>query len=456
MALAVDNIAAEVTGHGPGAAGLETTVAAVVAADLRAAAAQTPWTRLLDRVAAHGPVTPAEAAEAFSMAIAPLPGVKIPKGSPGPISSGTLAVRWLMRVLPRLPGAQRAAALRVLNPFANATAHAASPVEDTAYEAIANAASDEIAKNLGVALKLKIYVYRGALVHMGADAETVPHDANGTQTPPLTRCDITVGPKGQAFTGPDLVATLTHEVFHCYQVQLAGLERYDANPDWLMEGSANWVACQLVGSAGDFTGWYKAYLQSPRTGLFDDTYESMGFFAQAWFVGAPLWQRWQAAFQQAANEDEYNAIIGGEEPKLLDSWGSSFVRESQRGIFWNAYAPCIPGESSPPWPVNVLQGGSRTVTVDAHSSGTWALSSETGALSITTSGRRALEQPPGPHRHHPGQRRAPVPGRGAVPLPGPAHSVRRPHLRARSGAGAERRREGRLGHDRGHRYDQHV
>ncbi len=72
------------------------------------------------------------ALQAFSLAIAPLPGVRVPAGPVGVIPDGSLAVGWLLPWIERLTRAQRAVVEHglALNPVA--TRASRTPVAMTA------------------------------------------------------------------------------------------------------------------------------------------------------------------------------------------------------------------------------------------------------------------------------------------------------------------------------------
>src|SRR5262249_25501653 len=70
---------------------------------------KTAWEKVLDGVDDDGTVSKETALAAFSLAIAPLPGVKVPDGPPGPIPDGWAAIAWVVRQYDQLtPEQQRA------------------------------------------------------------------------------------------------------------------------------------------------------------------------------------------------------------------------------------------------------------------------------------------------------------------------------------------------------------
>jgi len=82
----------------------------VVRARVRRTLDRSAWDALLARVAARGGRADASTAvQAFSLAVAPLPGVRVPKGPKGSIPEGTLAISWVLTNYGRLtPGVRQA------------------------------------------------------------------------------------------------------------------------------------------------------------------------------------------------------------------------------------------------------------------------------------------------------------------------------------------------------------
>ena len=82
----------------------------VVRTRVRRTLDQSAWDALLARVAARGGRADASTAvQAFSLAVAPLPGVRVPKGPKGSIPEGTLAISWVLANYGRLtPGVRQA------------------------------------------------------------------------------------------------------------------------------------------------------------------------------------------------------------------------------------------------------------------------------------------------------------------------------------------------------------
>jgi hypothetical protein len=109
-----------VLGTGRPGASLARAAAVSVRVRVAAALAKTAWDKVLDQVRPDGRVTVSTALQAFSLAIAPLPGVRVPAG-PARIPDGTLAINWVLAKFSRLTAAQQAAVTQAFNGLHGAT-----------------------------------------------------------------------------------------------------------------------------------------------------------------------------------------------------------------------------------------------------------------------------------------------------------------------------------------------
>ena len=78
-----------------------------------------PYDQLRAQIGPNGEVTKEMALEAFSLAIAPLPGVTVPTGAPANVdqqADATFAVMWIMRYLDQLTPEQHAVVDPILAP----------------------------------------------------------------------------------------------------------------------------------------------------------------------------------------------------------------------------------------------------------------------------------------------------------------------------------------------------
>jgi hypothetical protein len=369
-----------VLGAGRAGPGLARTAAAAARGRVAAALAKTAWVRVLDQVRPDGSVSVSTALQAFSLAIAPLPGVRVPAGPAGRIPDGTLAINWALSKLNRMTPAQRAAVEQVLARLRGAPQHsyrflgeggvrarsAADWQPNAAYQQKAEQEALAIGAKLGFPLALKLHVGTGP-ADGTSDAYTVVTNAKGDQdADPPTDCWVSVTPSGQNASPTYLLVNLAHEVFHCFQGQIDGVFLYNAE-QWVIEGGANWAACNVVPGATD-AGWWAQYLETPGTPLFEREYGADGFFSLLSQHGIDLWSRWPAIIHaaQTANFPAYANAVGAQQESILWDWASSYAQDAKRGADWVVSGACAPAYTNPhPVPASVADGSQFKLTAPA-------------------------------------------------------------------------------------------
>lgn len=366
-----------VLGAGRAGAGLARTTAAAARGRVAAALAKTAWDRVLDQVRPDGSVSVSTALQAFSLAIAPLPGVRVPAGRAGRIPDGTLAINWALSKLNRMTSAERAAVEQVLARLHGAPQHSyrvlaergvrarsADWQPNAAYQKQAEEEASAIRDKIGFPLTLKLHAGTGP-ADGSADGYTAVTNAQGNQdADPPTDCWISVSPSGQNAPPTYLKVILAHEVFHCFQGQINGVFYYNAVP-WVIEGGANWAACNVVPGATD-GGWWSQYLETPGTPLFEREYGADGFFSLLSQHGIDLWSRWPAIIHaaQTASFSAYANAVGAQQETILWDWASSYAQDASRGADWGVSGPCKPAYTNPhPVAADVAQGSQLTITV---------------------------------------------------------------------------------------------
>ena len=220
---------------------------------------------------------PATAQQAFALAVAPLPGVRVPRGPRGSIPDGTLATSWVLANYGRLAPSRRSAVDKIVR-----KAFALS-VEGRPAGAQLNAVRDQAiafaGQQAGVPLTLPVTIVRN-YPSTGSGAATLGVDANGSyrSAKPAARCIISVRRGGASKT------VIAAQVFHCLQIQLAGradaLQTLDATRPWLGEGSSAYAGCLFAqDGATAYRKAYATYVDEPATPLDHRTYDAIGFFA---------------------------------------------------------------------------------------------------------------------------------------------------------------------------------
>lgn len=326
---------------------LRGSVVRLLRARVQRISARTVWQALLDRVRG-GRVDLRTALQAFSLAIRPLPGVRLPKGPVGRIPSGTLAIRWVLRKFERLSPRQRAAVTRALAPRERgrrARSATTQPYEDLAREATA------YVKDLLKITPLEISVAPGPPHPLDprAPGYAEPHNATHGLSRAVDHCHITITPNGEKFTADSRRRELAaHEVFHCLEAQIVGtLEAWARRLPWVEEGGAVWAGCDFAAQAGpvgvsNAREWYATYLQSWGTALGDRTYDAFGFFTLMQSVGINPYETIPAMLEARETKDAYESAVSGSEDAVLNRWASTYFTDPSRGAAWDTSGHCQP------------------------------------------------------------------------------------------------------------------
>jgi hypothetical protein len=317
---------------------------------------------VLAQIGLDGSVSLRTAQEAFSLSVAPLPGVQVSARARDdvPLAAGG-PVRWLVGHWSELTTAQRQVASRagvtppMLTPVGQsgvtggrrsalllAARSSASPPPG-ALDSLIQQAKAYLSGRLG-----PLHVPTPVVVGTGG-----PGDGPAFAHPNAGDCPITVQPRlfDMAASDPDVVrVALTHELFHCYEAQLMGsLSRYwsldssgkavNGFGSWLLEGAADWVAEEASLAAvgrtdANIQRWWKLYLEHPDVPLLQRSYDAIGFFVHAAETGSDPWTHFSSMF---AAPDDRGAFLaaGGSEQDFLDTWASGYARQPSWGGGWD-------------------------------------------------------------------------------------------------------------------------
>ena len=158
---------------------------------------------------------------------------------------------------------------------------------------------------------------------------------------PAAKCKISINPsahQGPGGGGSYFKGTMIHEVFHCFEAQLAGtIGRFNSALDaesWLMEGAAEWVASDFVTDPGTTNNWLD-YLTHPATPLFGRTYDAIGWFGHLYpGGGVSPWKVLPAMIRAPGSAAAYDAATAGASPDFLDTEASVFFENSSLGRAW--------------------------------------------------------------------------------------------------------------------------
>lgn len=218
---------------------------------------------------------------------------------------------------------------------------------------------------------LNLYLDTEVIRH-GTDAFACPEESIAGENGRIASCSVHLEPKFSSGSQAQQLATLAHEIFHCYQYSLgtyadAELLVNTSSLAWLTEGQAEWAGDVIAAQSypGYADGWYDTYLEAPTLSFFQDSYSAVGFYDQLnQWAGYSIWQRLDvmltAAEQatgsgaEAADVAAYNAALAPASPQdrqtVIDTWASSFDGDPTLGAAWSLGGPSTP----PPTPAASL------------------------------------------------------------------------------------------------------
>jgi hypothetical protein len=351
------------------------------------------WESVLDRIGDDGTVTKETALAAFSLAIAPVPGVAPPPGRREPIRSGTAAVTWTLAHWAELDAARRAAVLAAVtagnahnqSPTSQATSNqatsnqatsnqattdqpaafrrsvarkaedpdvpcqAADSPDASAMRAVLNRQVDAIATRLGRRLRLPTRLSMNKTNQEGDSAMYAVYCSATRRAKTTHECTIHVNPAAAKYADPERAAALAHEAMHCFLMDSLGRGE-DALPPWLQEGIPMWVETAVAGGSTVASQAWQKYLTLNRTSLYKRSYDALGFFAQLANSGVDVWKRIDPMTQAAVkggNEAAWGAATAG--PAFLRVWAAGHARGARPGKDWDitgygisAFKPRIP------------------------------------------------------------------------------------------------------------------
>jgi hypothetical protein len=201
------------------------------------------------------------------------------------------------------------------------------------------------------------YNAAGKNPYVQADGETeLPKDQREPVYGKMSQCRIILN-KAQVWAvgSKEIRSVLAHEAFHCFIIDLVGIDGNLNIKSWLKEGSALWVGEELAGGSQLFDarqGWNR-YLTgtgikgdgSPvSANLFQRSYDAIGLFAHLKNSKLNPWIQIKAALTAASagsSEAAFQALTNGAKKEVLETWASGLARSPEFGTMWNTVGPGI-------------------------------------------------------------------------------------------------------------------
>jgi hypothetical protein len=313
--------------------------------------APTAWQTLADRIGPHGEVSKQLALDMFATVIGPIPDGNKVSGQLG-TRSGTAALWNVLRHWKQLTAAQRASVLSVTD----GPVSQAPPTSTNAVAPSLQAFTEQVQSELDE-LDSRYVVFpvstRYGTPTEGAVASTWAQ-FHGKKVVAGEADECVIGYSTEMFQlfelaggNPAALAELklnvAHELMHCHQIGLERLhiERRVGAPDWIKEGSAEWVAYLYAypSSEAPAVVWSE-FFNNPSNDLFRRTYDAVGFWAyldHPWEVLADAMdRRWSKQAMEGISSDVLAAVRNSQG---LYQWAMKVVRKPGLGPSWDMAAP---------------------------------------------------------------------------------------------------------------------
>jgi hypothetical protein len=346
-----------------------------------------PWAQVLTGIERDGTVPLETALEAFALLIGPLPGVETPPGEVPLVEDGTPAVTMLLSHWDELTPAQQRVVDDYLTPPPSTAGITTGPLtaalgggpttaagsgpclggrdspRQADFDAAISQAISTVGSMLGRQLKIPIsVVFHGVSdqvsgeegVHVMAVANAMDAACKvikGKVRP--ASCQLQFTNRGEGLEGFELLHLAHHEVFHCFQFEFATTvaDHYRVH-QWLAEGSAAWVGETIAGNSSLGGKYWVPWLKYPGQPLFRRTYDAIGFFMHLQDVGVDPWKLLVPMHlkAEASSADAYQVAVKAASAKLLDAWGSSYIRDGTLRPDWSTDGLGLPNGISTPVP----------------------------------------------------------------------------------------------------------
>jgi hypothetical protein len=163
---------------------------------------------------------------------------------------------------------------------------------------------------------------------------------------PAEKCLILFTAPGYLSGGITRKSIVAHEVFHCFQFQMAGTYNgVISKPAWIFEGSAMFAGEDFVEEATPQLGeaYFQKYVGEVKP-LFERSYDAYPFFLHLQKEGVNVYQLIKTLIEARVMNFEYWQIIVNTVPHdALITWATSLARNSDWGRDWNlkvnSYSP---------------------------------------------------------------------------------------------------------------------
>jgi hypothetical protein len=298
----------------------------------------------------------------FDTAVAPLPGVHVPRGAVGTDRSGTAAIKALSRYSKLLTARQRAVLRAVLRPHGAVTIDPNAPTVARATAAVAAAALGDLPAILAESLRrLKahgiLFRHNVSLAALSATSGTDQAQAIATWLEGTgTVCAISFRPSGLHASLLERRTVMLHELMHCAAAeQCPSRAAWDNQPAYLDEGLAEWAADRVsIEWQGRLANseWWPVYLGQPAIDVRTRSYDAVGLWSLFEHEGVDLFKLHPALIHAGGSGDPDRplAVALASTPDAdttIADWGSTLATAPALGTRWNLDGPGMPRRSEP-------------------------------------------------------------------------------------------------------------
>jgi hypothetical protein len=343
-------------------------------------------------IRSDGTVSRDDALKVFAATVAPLPGVKPPKGGYPYIRSASGPIRWVLRNWSKLTPAQRAAVQKELPDIAVPGAKKTGP---SARAAKLTVADIQVFAEQGRAV-LNKYFNPDLTMPVVIDTDKVWKELDAGAYATISGGCRVAFPTSVANEDPKYVREiLLHELTHCYMFQLS--PDPGELPPWVAEGAAQWVMAVVSRDPAWLGPGYvspiiqddwKTYLTNFTAPLTQHAYSAMGYYAQLAYSynQAQVFQTITSMFQASSGAQAYQQFTGGPSFALqfVNTLAPSGTRLKTLGPRWETNGPSIPSVTKARYnpPSAAVGAGTLNVTASAYGRRVLGLNPVKGAETV--------------------------------------------------------------------------
>ena len=329
----------------------------------------------------------------FDKAVAPLPGVKTPRGAVGRDPDGTMAIKGVLRYEKRLTRKQRRVVDKALR-FHGGTV--VTPGQASAARTSALGDAEAIAAEAVVRLQGHGIVFKHPVrLHALSDNQgsELAHTAAAwllTGAKKTNYCEVSLRPK--ALNGSVVIQreTITHELMHCASAEFSPTkEGYLAQPKFLDEGLPEWAA-YVVSEEWSSTlapnDWWPRYFETQTEDLFTRSYSAVGFWALMKKDGGDPFASFGQLVQTGnggSAQAVYNTAKGATPGDLEGDWGPTLAHQPDLGTRWSLDGPGEPNHDEDDEGTLAEDAGPQLTAVDPNSGDEFKTDLEADVVEVT-------------------------------------------------------------------------